>query len=99
MTKMSLTRLGEDYELLCEGHADDARVCAAISCLVESLDTWLRDTKDAYAVEKETRPGFAQVRFRAVNRQACEAIFLFLRGAVWRLAADAEHAEANIAEN
>mgnify|MGYP002522054112 FL=1 len=65
MTRVRLTQdPGRHYAVTCEGHATGSpEVCAAISCLVGSLEGWVENSPSADVQHMEIRPGFVQIVF------------------------------------
>ena len=66
MTNVTLKQeLFSRYSVECEGHATgSAAVCAAVSCLVSSLESWAANSPNARVRRSEVRPGFACIELR-----------------------------------
>lgn len=94
MTKVTLKQeLFSRYSVECEGHATGSEaVCAAVSCLVSSLESWAANSPNARIRRSEVRPGFACIEFGPEGSslealQACREVFSLVEGGFLRLAA------------
>ena len=94
MTKVTLKQeLFSRYSVACEGHATGSgAVCAAVSCLVSSLESWAANSPNARIRRSEVRPGFACIEFGPEGSslealQACREVFSLVEGGFLCLAA------------
>ena len=85
MTKVTLKQeLFSRYSVECEGHATGSgAVCAAVSCLVSSLESWAANSPNARIRRSEVRPGGSSLE----ALQACREVFSLVEGGFLRLAA------------
>ena len=81
MTKVFLDKDRDKYLVEVSEHCPNGKVCAAISCLLYTLEGWLRNEEladDTLAIEKcSVEEGYALIAFNGGART--EAIFDMLR--------------------
>lgn len=91
MTKVTMERDGASgwYTLQVAGHATGSKaLCAAVSCLVQSLEGWLGAYDErAEVLQAEKASGRAYFRFREWDRDACRGVWELLKAGFLRLAA------------
>ena len=58
MTRVSLERNGVRYSVKAIGHADTEQMCAAVSCLLYTLDGWLHNA-NVTIINERMEPGDA----------------------------------------
>ena len=97
VTKVYLEKDGGRYLVACQGHATGSvEMCAAISCLVQTLDSWL-EQEDAQILTRQVGPGNAILSFRGGER--CRAAFDLMASGFSRLAAtDGAHIHVDLCE-
>lgn len=90
MTRVYLEQDGRRFLVSCQGHATGStEMCAAISCLVQTLDGWL-DQEECAVTERKVEPGTAVLRFSGGAR--CKAVFdLLVTGFFCLAATDQQH--------
>lgn len=81
MTKVFLDEDKDRYLIEVTDHCPDSKVCAAISCLLYSLEGWLANEElrdDTLEIEKcSIKEGYALIAFSGGSRS--ESIFDFVR--------------------
>ena len=64
MTRVSLSKEGDRYSVMCEGHAvGSTTVCAAVSTLVYTLLGWLKNADCVTVEREEIADGYAEIKF------------------------------------
>lgn len=89
MTQVYLERKGGTFLVSCTGHATGSpEMCAAISCLIGTLDGWLENSGGC--VERRVEPGNVLLRFRGGSD--CRTAFEMATTGFFRLqATDSAH--------
>lgn len=80
MTEIQATVNNNHYRLQVSNHADDSRVCAAVSALVQTLEGALINHDSAVCHYSKLEPGDASIEFIAQDEYPAEDMRCILIG-------------------